>query len=177
MKATVMLALITITIAAATAPTLVGCSFPTSMSRRSGAGQWLGRPDEVAFNEAAYRRVVAAISARRLLPDTSGLVTLPASLSSIAKFGKVYVTRKDGGLLLVLFPTWRGKGSNVAGYLCSSRTLSKADTHVEFYTGRSEAIEVNGPRVWPRGKRAGPIQVTLERMVSPQWYYVSYTLD
>jgi len=59
----------------------------------------------------------------------------------------------------------------------TSRPLARAETNAEFYAGKDKAIEVVGSRVWPRGRRAGPVDVTVEREVKPGLYSASYTLD
>src|SRR5437016_13405926 len=70
--------------------------------------RFLNETAEIPFNESECARVAAQIVAGRRTPDATGLVVLPANLSNVTKDGHVYVTHKRNGLLLVLFPTWRG---------------------------------------------------------------------
>lgn len=133
---------------------------------------------EVPFNPAECRLIAAEIMAGQLVPDAAGLVKLPSSLSNATKFGRVYVTRKRGGLLLILFPTWRGRHSTLAGYLYCSRPLTKADPPLDRYARTHQEVEVIGPVLSHFSKKnAGLLGVTVQRKVKPQWYYVDYELD
>jgi hypothetical protein len=159
--------------------------------------KWAG--EDVTFNEAECSRIAAEVVDGKLVPDTSGLVVLPAPLANATSGGVVYVTRKSGELLLVLFPMWRGHDSNMGGYLFCSRPLTKADPPMDALARNNGEIEIMGPGVWyfhrrprrehsghevidPGGQRnrtkhVGPVGVTVERRVKPQWYYVFYNLD
>jgi hypothetical protein len=140
--------------------------------------------NEIPFNRAEAQQIVAGVLNGRLRPDVHGRVILPPWQAPASADGRVYVTRKQKGLLLILFPTWRGKGSNVAGYLFSSRSLQPSDLHKDFYDLKYDAIDLAylpfQDHRWPPGLSSSAnqlVEVILERKVAPHWYYVSHRLD
>lgn len=87
---------------------------------------------------------------------------------------------------MVLFLTWRGKGSNLRGYLRCNRFLTPTDTHKDEYEQKHDAINVFAPGTW--GGPASPPQfrvplvqrqteVILEKKLKNYTYYVSRSVD
>lgn len=103
------------------------------------------------------------------------MAVLPPEYSSVTTDGRAYVTRKSGKLVLLHFCTWRGKGSNLKGYLYCSRPLSATELHKDFYSQKKDAIQVNGRRLSPTS--VGEVGVWLERKINDQWYSVASDLD
>jgi hypothetical protein len=130
--------------------------------------QFLNSPAlrEIPFRKEEAQKIVTGVINHTLPADRSGRVKLPPSLASASKDGGVYVTRKRNGQILILFPTWQGKGGNVRGYLFCSRPLTKTEEN-------GDALELTYlARLSPE-----PEGVMLQRKVSANWYYVSYGLD
>src|SRR5436309_1275188 len=131
---------------------------------------------EKAFDAVSFTHVAHEILSRKLKETADGIVVLPQEYTSATVDGKVYVTRKSGGLTLLLFTTWRGKGSNLRGYLFCSRPLRTTEIHKDSYNSKTDAVEVKGPRpITP--SPVGEVEVWLERRINSQWYYVAYGLD
>jgi hypothetical protein len=124
---------------------------------------------EVPFRKEEAQKIVTGVRNGTLSADRTGRIILPPSLASTTKDGKVYVTHKENGLLLILFPTWQGKGANMHGYLFSSRPL----TETEKKQGVIYLAYLAQPYANP--KPDPPMGVILEREVSTNWYYVSYS--
>src|SRR5262249_41434820 len=97
---------------------------------------------EIPFHRAQARRIVASVKNGKLRPDANGRISLPSSQVSTTIDGRVYVMRRQTGLLMVLFPTWQGKGFNLRGYLFCSRSLHQGDIHKDFYAQKYNAIDV-----------------------------------
>lgn len=140
---------------------------------------------QVKPNQVQFGQIYSAVANRKLKPDSAGVVKLPVKLASATADGKVYVTRK-GKLLMVLFPTWRGKSSNLRGYLRCNRFLTPADTHKDEYEQKHDAINVFAPGDWggsasPPQFRIPPAQrqteVILEKKLKNHTYYVSRSSD
>jgi hypothetical protein len=141
---------------------------------------WITRDwaSEKVYDAASFTHLAHEIRAGKLKETTAGMVVLPQQYASVTADGRVYVTRKRGDLDLIFFPTWRGKGSNLRGYLFCSRPLNTAELHKDFYSHKTDAIRVNGPRpVIPAPTPVGEVEVWLERKISDQWYSVAYGLD
>jgi hypothetical protein len=122
---------------------------------------------ETSFRQSSAGDVAAQILNKSLVPNAAGVVKLPPPLASNSCDGKVYVTVHPTGTTWILFPTWRGKGANLRGYLYRSTPS----------TGPPPAqISVTGPNV------AGPTwsascQYTIESQLSPNWYRILFDLD
>lgn len=121
------------------------------------------------------RQVFYEVQRKKLVPGAAGQVTLPAAYSTLTRDGRIYVTRKDD-LLLVLFPTWRGKGTNVTGYLWCNRPLVTDDFKPDAY-GESSTIEVWGPGPWTDMAPPRQSLLSLETPLGAMPYYVSRSMD
>jgi hypothetical protein len=137
---------------------------------------------ERPFDLKLAQKVVAEVAHGKMKPDGKGAVVLPARYASLsaATSRRIWVTHRGSGLTLILFPTWQGKGSNLAGYLFCSRPLIRADTHPDYYEQKHDAIDLTYYpypllKPVPGGERS--VEVTLDRKVSPAWYEVSHSLD
>jgi hypothetical protein len=67
----------------------------------------LGAPKP--FRGVEFRRIVTAIAAGSIRPDSRGVVVLPPSQASLTSTGRAYVYRGDEGKPLILFPSWVGR--------------------------------------------------------------------
>ena len=125
----------------------------------------------------SYQQVVGQVTSGKLAPDEYGVIRLPAELSSTSVDGKVYVSKSTSGSLLILFRTWRGKGSNLQGYLYCSAPLSAADTQKDYY-GRT-VIDLNGPVIHgpPGTTPISRFECVLDKAIASNWYLVHYDLD
>jgi hypothetical protein len=136
---------------------------------------WAG---EKAYDRTSFTHVAHEILAGNLKENADGMVVLPQENASVTADGKVYVTHKSGNLGLLLFTTWRGKGSNLKGYLFCTRPLKATEIQKDFYTHKADAIQVKGPRpVTPAPTPVGEVEVWLERRINDQWYSAAYGLD
>jgi hypothetical protein len=119
--------------------------------------------------------VATEVLAGRLRPDAAGVVTLPAEFAAASVDGRVYVTRMPDGLTFVLFPSWRGKGSNLRGHLYTSAYCCfEAQSPAE--EGGLPTVELIGPAVPPAGT-AAKIEVSVERRLDRHWLRVSRSKD
>jgi hypothetical protein len=109
-----------------------------------------------------FAPVVADLMSGRLRPDSRGIVVLPGRYSSLTRGGRAYYQRKNNGLVLILFPTWRGRDLDLRGYLYHNKPLSKAD------------ILWKNDHHWVVAAPHGPVnpRVTIDHEVDPHWYYV-----
>jgi hypothetical protein len=122
---------------------------------------------ETSFRQSSAGVVTAQVLNNTLVPNTAGVVKLPGTLASNSCDGKVYVTVDSTGTTWVLFPTWRGKGRNIQGYLYRS-TPSIGPPPAQ--------ITVIGPDIgaptW-----SSSWQYTVESQLTPNWYRISFDLD
>ena len=140
----------------------------SSFIRGSGLLAFFLSTEDVPFKQAECTRIAALIAAGRLEPDTAGIVVFPTGIFRATIDGRVYVTRKSGKRMSVLFAMSEGHDSNLQGYLHSSRPLTKDDTETCPKGNGPEIIELTGPGVWyhPR-KYSGQVGYTLGRRVGP----------
>jgi len=110
-----------------------------------------------------YELVIQKVIKLELLPDDQGMLFLPPELVPISRHGKVYVTKKEDGLVLIAFRTWVGKGHNMRGYLYSSRSLTARETERDYYG--NETV------------RVGPTELVLTKKWDENWYSVYRNLD
>jgi len=141
------------------------------------SGYWrvgVSAVSELPFKQAEFGQVVDA-HASGSLSDEQGVITLPPSLASLVCSGRVYVTRNDSGGVAFLFVVWRGKGSNLHGYLYLRGTWPSIPTMV----GGSTTIAVIGPAVdgSSASMDAGEIQIEIQKMRQENWYTASRDLD
>ena len=134
---------------------------------------------QMPFRRGEFDRVVHDIESGRLVPNADGIVDLPTTSRSLTDDGLTYVTRLADGTHLELLVVWRGKGSNLRGYLHCGRPLTTRDLIRLAAPSGPASVTVVGPRVPSPGSPAlsEPLQVDLEQQVAPSWYRVSYTLD
>lgn len=102
------------------------------------------------------------------IKDEDGMVELPDALAGITVDGFMYVTKTTLDELF-LFVTWRGKGSNLRGYLYQA---SQGHISSEALMG---TIEVLGPTIWDPGY--GKIDIDIEGALGSGWYQVKRDLD
>lgn len=126
---------------------------------------------EIDYDATKQKQIIERIYGGNLLPDSTGAVALPPDLASAAERGYAYVTQKDNGQILILVPTWRGKGSNVKGYLYCKHPLQAGDKHTDYYG--KEAIDVN----IPLGNRMSTAEVEILKVVDDKTLYVYRGLD
>ena len=125
------------------------------------------------LDQAQAKIVFDQVQRGELLPDFAGRVTLPATHSSLTRDGRIYVTRKDD-LLMVLFPTARGRGADVRGYLWCSRLLKAKDVEKDYWENQRPAVTINLPSF---GEQPFSDQVLLETPLDTMPYYVSRLMD
>jgi len=125
-------------------------------------------------NKPAFVRVFAQVEHRQLRPDKAGTIALPKGDQHLTTNGKIYITRRNG-LLMVLFPLWIGKGSNLRGVLVCNRAI-----------GSSRSVTIFAPGPWGGEDRTSPeyvsplnrqVEVDIEREVWPHAYRVLRDLD
>jgi len=132
---------------------------------------------ETPFEENICNQVVVKINNNQLTPDHSGKVILPNELIHASKNGTVYVTRNKSGVLMVLFLSWIGKGSNLTGYLYVSKPISSNEIHKDYYEQKYSAIDIMGPGLENVRMGPQPIEVILGRKLSNNYFYVYRNLD
>ena len=100
-----------------------------------------------------------------LVPNTFGIAKLPQSMASHSQDGNVYVTVDAAGTTWVLFPTWRGKGDNLAAYVFHSTALTGIPP---------SQITLNGPDLL---KMAARMEYTVDEQIDANWYHVLRSMD
>jgi hypothetical protein len=114
-----------------------------------------------------YNSIIKDIQTGVLIVSTNGVVRLPQQFAGLTPKDEVYAETKPDGRILVLFPTWYGRGSDVEGSLYCSGSLQPSD----YYT-----ID------WGAGGKRQHIDVADHDMLSvrairPHWYFASRRLD
>lgn len=114
-----------------------------------------------------YKRVVADIDSGKLAVDASGHCVLGFGFAKLTPRGQVLVEKTADGRTLILFPTWHGRGGDLAGYLYASGRLVASD----FYT-----VD------WGDGGQRRHVDIATAEMldvtrVKPNWYWASRRLD
>jgi hypothetical protein len=137
---------------------------------------FLGYTRHPSFDAPDFKKIYTLVQKGQIIPDQDGYAKLPEQFSSSTIYGNIYITRK-GDLLMVLFPTWIGKGSNLKGYLHTSRPFKSTDIHKDSYSGDKDAIDVHVPgQSDPRGPEK-LTEIRLEKKMSNGIYYVSRSID
>jgi hypothetical protein len=131
---------------------------------------------EQGFDGTGFSKIYTLVEKGQIVPDKYGYAKLPEQFAPSTKHGTIYVTRK-GNLLMVLFPVWNGKGSNLRGYLYTSRPLNSADTHKGEYLGVDDAVDVHVPGQEGSSYPTVLTEVLLKKKMSGTIYYVSRSLD
>jgi hypothetical protein len=129
----------------------------------------LGKPlrGEKPFDQQAAGSVVNLVLSSSLTPKSSGAITLPPALASNSLDGRVYVTVDSTGTTWILFPTWRGKGDNLAGYLYRSSQATGP---------RPATVTINGPDIAsPGGTRS--LEYTVDKQIDANWYHIYNDMD
>ena len=117
--------------------------------------------------EAEFATVVQDIQTGVIPVAANGSVPLPERFAGLTPRNEIFVERKPDSRLLVLFPTWYGRGDDIEGLLYCSSALKAED----FYTvdwgqgGRRQHIDI-----------AGRDMLTV-RGFKEHWYYVSRRID
>jgi len=127
-------------------------------------------------DQVLYQQVIDRIRAGKIKTDEENGIkqpggsvrlpqsaSLPSDLSTASSDGEIYIFRPSGGQLLVVFKTWRGKGYNLEGFLYVGHSLGTDDINKDAYGKQIITL--------------GPIDLTLEKQLNPNWYRVSYKLD
>jgi hypothetical protein len=112
-----------------------------------------------------YQEVVTAIQKGDISPDANGMVVLPPSKHGLVIGDTVYVTGLRKGSRQYLFSTWRGKASNLRGYLYCEGAQPTIGKEIQV------RCFIAGPPF------AGENGVMVERGLGSGWYYVSRSLD
>ena len=115
-----------------------------------------------------FDEIVQAYLAGNLVEE-KGLIHLSSDLSSATQDGCVYITHAPWGTAL-LFITWRGKGSNLRGYVYSKELANVAPAD-----GKAFTTEMIGPVIW--AKLPELMELQLEHSDSADWYRASRSLD
>lgn len=121
------------------------------------------------FAAEEFGQIVASYDSGTL-KEIDGVVNLPPSAAPCTADGRVYITQHPSGGTLFLFVTWRGKGSNLRGYLFSRQWSQNPQT-----TPR-HGLEVNGPTV-SSAARPQTLAVELRDTGAPGWCEASRTMD
>ena len=114
-------------------------------------------------NKALYEQTINRLQSGMMKPDSVGRARLPVELQAASVDGEIYVSQTSTNQLVVVFKTWRGKGNNMEGFLYANPPLGKSATQTDYYG--KQAISV------------GPVELTLEKQIDPNWHKVSYKLD
>ena len=122
------------------------------------------------FSPDEFARAVRAHESGELVAR-DGVVLLSESLAGVTDDGRMYVTTASPHGPVYLFITWRGKGSNLRGYLYhpSHQSGSAGGTTL------AGAIEVLGPTIYHPFH--GKVTIEIENSPAPGWYEVKRDLD
>ena len=99
----------------------------------------------------------------------NGVVQLPDDFARLTVDGCIYVTKNCPSGTLYLFITWKGKGSNLRGYLYRQKINQNSSSVLK---GR---IKVLASTIWKPGY--GKIDVDVEGMSRAGWYKVKRDWD
>ena len=114
-----------------------------------------------------YDPALAAFKAHKIPTDEDGRVDLSKTFPGLTGHNDAYISYGDDGNFIVMFPTFYGKGSEVAGVLYTSRPLTESDTHA-----RVSAIHFD-QKLIQAGSYAN---LLLDERINQNWYRVSYRL-
>jgi hypothetical protein len=99
--------------------------------------------------------------------DDDGRVNLAKQFPGITGHNDAYLTYRDDGTFIVMFPTYYGLGQEITGLVYTSRKLTDDDTH-----GRTSAIHFDQKLI----KAGSYDHLLLESRINDNWYHVSYKL-
>jgi hypothetical protein len=126
----------------------------------------------IAADITKCQRIVQDIERGVLIADADGIVRLPFVLQEGCA---AYVTHRSDGNLLVLFPYWLGKGSDLRGYLYVSKGLSSIENagNADVEKGCVEAIGPDTPYPGVSG-RSCPLNLHIDETLDVRWCHVTY---
>lgn len=116
---------------------------------------------------AKFEPVIRDIQSGKFVLPTNGMVQLPQRFASLTPKGEIFVERQPTGRLLVLFPTWYGRGSDLEGMLYCSSPLQPTD----YYTINSGSGQANDYL-----SVGGRDLLTVQKH-HPPWYEVTRRMD
>jgi len=126
------------------------------------ASCWFGMyRGSFAAKQARFQNVADQIEKGTLPANRFGIVTLAPRWAALTADGNVYVTNGPGNQKVELFCTWRGKGSDLWGYLHSTSPLTVPSTlriSIPFPSNTSPAVVSD---------------VQIRSLAAPGWYWVS----
>ena len=114
-------------------------------------------------NLAKYDPILRELDANRLT-DTHGRIDLTGTLADLTPHKEMFLTRRPDGSYLAMFPTYYGKGIEIAGLMYTSRLLRENDV----------TLVSTGVSLTQRNIAIGPwTKLVLEKRVNEHWYRVS----
>lgn len=131
--------------------------------RHSELGVLLGLMPPFAAKRAQYGRVLDELHKGTLKTPSLPVVMLPQRYAGLTPRETIYVERRPNGQLLVLFPTWYGRGADLQGYLYTSAPLAGTD-----FTVRPDGI---------REISACGFDYLMTEDVQDNWYAVIRRMD
>ena len=122
---------------------------------------------ERSVSMATLDQTAADIFDGTIAVDENGKCTIDAKNNIVDNVA--YVTTQPGGSRLILFRTWRGKGSNLRGILYTDGPPLKVGSQVEVLTFCP--VEAAG------GLLIGQADVSIDSAIAKTCYRVSFSLD
>jgi hypothetical protein len=114
-----------------------------------------------------YDSVLVAFKNHSIPTTEDGRVDLAKQFPGVTGHNDAYITYREDGTFIVMFPTYYGKGSEITGLLYTSRPLTDEDTHA-----RISAIHFDQKLV-AAGSYAN---LLLDKRINANWYQVSYRM-
>jgi hypothetical protein len=120
----------------------------------------------VPAERAQYMSVIEELREGSISPDAEGMVPLPTKYRGLVVRDAIYAGRLRDGRLVVLFPTWYGRGADLEGYVYVAGGLNASDFYTVLWSGRPvEFIDVGSRRL---------LSVDCQR---GDWAWISRRLD
>ena len=119
--------------------------------------------DAFEKNRTVYLNAIGSLQSEKNQSNWSGVIRLPPKFSAASIDGEAVVSTAYTNNFIAVFKTWRGKGSNMEGYLYTSRPLGKSEIHTNYYG--DPVLDVNS------------VDLVLGKQVQSNWYAVSFRLD
>lgn len=123
-----------------------------------------------------YRALLRGIQRGKVRVNAYGVATVPKIFHMLSFLDTVYVTRRPN-LVAVLFVNWVGKGSDLDGYMITSRHLLPAELGTDYW-GRLHVegdLTVRDPTL-PGGVDQDD-DVVVRKEIAPNIYQVSSDQD
>ena len=111
-----------------------------------------------------YEPLIAQIAADQLHADGGGRILLKDSFPGLTPHDEMFITRRDDGSFLAMFPTDYGLGIDISGLLYTSRPLQDSDTYLRPLATEYERRLIDVGR-WSR--------LSLDKRIDDHWYRVS----